>query len=65
MERIQHHLTASEWADFQALADRLGLTVEQALSQIHLDLPETDCAGFICRRIECPEHPGLPFAGGF
>ena len=65
MERIQHHLTANEWADFQALADRLGLTVDQALSQIHLDLPETDHAGLVRGCVECPEHSRLPLAGGF
>lgn len=65
MERIQHHLTASDWAAFQALADRLGLTVEQALSQIDLDLPETDHAGLVRGCVECPEHARLPLAGGF
>ena len=65
MERIKHHLTATDWAAFEALAGRLGLTIGQALSQIDLDLPETDHAGFVCRRVECPEHPGLALAGRF
>lgn len=65
MEQIKSHLTATEWAEFEALADRLGLTTGQALSQIHLDLAEPDHLGLVRGCIECPEYPGLSLAGGF
>ena len=64
-QRIKHHLTATEWAAFEALADRLGLTAGQGLLQIYLDMPETDHAGLVRGCIECPEHSGLSLAGGF
>ena len=63
--RIKHHLTADEWARFEALADRLGLTTGQALLHIHLDLTETDHFGLVRGRVECSEDPGLSLAGGF